>query len=150
MSHTGICERPGEVQLWLEHRIQTSYRVYLRQGRCIARCMVNYGWLRWYIKIIQRLAAFTHLPPTLQPRLWPEEVKFGLAASTTPKHHIVLAPSRSVHCSMYGPLWVVTVVYIKLIQRLAAFTHLPPTLQPRLWSDEVQFGLAASTASNHI
>ena len=49
---------------------------------------------------------------------------------------------------MYGPLWVVTVVY-KIIQRLTAFNYLEATLQPRLWPDEVQFGLAASIISNH-
>ena len=36
---------------------------------------------------------------------------------------------------------------MKLIQRLAAFTYLALTLQPRLWPDEVQFGLASSTTS---
>jgi hypothetical protein len=34
-------------------------------------------------ELFQRLVAFTYLSPTLQPRLWPDEVKFGLAASTT-------------------------------------------------------------------
>ena len=51
--------------------------------------MVHYGWLRWYIKLIQRLTAFTIRAPTLQPRLGPDEVQFGLAASTTSQNHIV-------------------------------------------------------------
>ena len=51
--------------------------------------MAHYGWLGWYIKLIQRLTAFTYLAPTLQPRLWPDEVQFGVAASTTCQRHIV-------------------------------------------------------------
>ena len=51
--------------------------------------MAHYGWLRWYVKLIQRLTAFTYLAPTLQPRLWPDEVQSGLAVSTASYHHIV-------------------------------------------------------------
>ena len=51
--------------------------------------MAHYGWLRWYIKLIQRLTAFTYLAPTLQPRLWPDEVQVGMASSTASYHHIV-------------------------------------------------------------
>ena len=50
--------------------------------------MAHYGWLRWYIKLIQRLTAFNYLAPTLQPRLGPDEVQFGLAASTATLRHI--------------------------------------------------------------
>ena len=42
--------------------------------------MAHYGW---------RLTAFTYLAQTLQPRLWPDEVQFGLASSTTSQHHIM-------------------------------------------------------------
>ena len=52
--------------------------------------MAHYGWLRWYIQLIQRLTALTYLAPTLQSPLWPDEVQFGLAASTTSQRHIVL------------------------------------------------------------
>ena len=51
--------------------------------------MAHYGWLRWYIKLIQRLTAFTIRAPTLQPRLGPDEVHIGLAANTTSQRHIV-------------------------------------------------------------
>ena len=51
--------------------------------------MAHYGWLGWYIKLIQRLTAFTYLAPALRPRLGPDEVQYGLAASTTSQHHIV-------------------------------------------------------------
>ena len=51
--------------------------------------MAHYWWLRWYIKLIQRLTAFTYPEPTLQSRLWPDEVQFGLAASTASRRHIV-------------------------------------------------------------
>ncbi len=51
--------------------------------------MAHYGWLGWYIKLIQRLTAFTYLAPTLQPRLGPDEVQFGLAASTSSQRHII-------------------------------------------------------------
>ena len=51
--------------------------------------MAHYGWLRWFIKLIQRLTAFTRLAPILQTRLWPDEVHFGLAAKTTSYHHNV-------------------------------------------------------------
>ena len=43
--------------------------------------------LKWYIKLIQRLTAFTFLQATRQPRLWPDEVQFGLASKTTSYHH---------------------------------------------------------------
>ena len=43
----------------------------------------------WYSKLIQRLAASYQLAAILQPRLWPDEVQFGLADSTTTQHHIV-------------------------------------------------------------
>ena len=36
---------------------------------------------------------------------------------------------------------------IKLFKPLPAFTCLAPSLQPRLWPDEVQFGLASNTQS---
>ena len=39
--------------------------------------------------------------------------------------------------------------YSKLIQRLAASYQLAAILQPRLWPDEDQFGLAHSTTSYH-
>ena len=51
--------------------------------------MTHYGWLGWYIELIKRLTAFTSLALTLRPRLWPDEVQFGLAASTTSQLHIV-------------------------------------------------------------
>ena len=51
--------------------------------------MAHYGWLGWYIKLIQRLTAFTYLSPALQPRLGPDEVQFGLVASTASQRHIV-------------------------------------------------------------
>ena len=47
---------------------------------------------------------------------------------------------------MFGPLWLVTVV-CKINPTFTAFTYLAAMLQPRLWSDEVQFGLAANTTS---
>ena len=55
----------------------------------MARCMAHYGWLQNYSKLIQRLTAVTLLAVTLQPRLWPDEVQFGLAASTTSQLHIM-------------------------------------------------------------
>ena len=51
--------------------------------------MVYNGWLRWYIKLIQRRTASPYLAAMLRPCLWPDEVQFGLAASTTSSHHIV-------------------------------------------------------------
>ena len=51
--------------------------------------MAHYWWLRWYITLIQCLTAPSQQAPTLQPRLGHDEVQFGLAGSTTSKHHIV-------------------------------------------------------------
>ena len=51
--------------------------------------MAHYGWIRWYIKLIERLAASSHLERILQPRLWHNEVQFVLTASTTSQLHIV-------------------------------------------------------------
>ena len=51
--------------------------------------MAHYGWLGWYIKLIHRLTAFTYPAPTPQPRLWPDEVQFGLASSTSSQRHII-------------------------------------------------------------
>ena len=44
------------------------------QRRYVARCMAHYGWSRWYIKLIQRLTASSHLAAMLQPRLWPDSL----------------------------------------------------------------------------
>jgi hypothetical protein len=51
--------------------------------------MAHYVWLRWYVKLIQRVSAATYLEAILQPRLWPDEVQFGLVASTASQRHIV-------------------------------------------------------------
>ena len=51
--------------------------------------MAHYGWLWWYTKLIQRLTASPFPAAMLQPCLWPDEVQFGLAASTTSQLHIV-------------------------------------------------------------
>ena len=51
--------------------------------------MIHYGWLGWYIKLIQRLTAVTYLAPTLQPRLGPDEAHVGLVASRASSHYIV-------------------------------------------------------------
>ena len=51
--------------------------------------MSHYGWLWWYIKLIERLTASSHLQAMLQPRLWPDEVQFGLVASTISQPHII-------------------------------------------------------------
>ena len=64
--------------------------------------MAHYGWLRWYIKLIQRLTALTYLAQTLQPPLWPDEVQFGLAASTTSQRHIV---SSAVNVGALLDVW---------------------------------------------
>jgi hypothetical protein len=42
-----------------------------------------------YIKLIQRLTASPYLQATLQPRLGPDEVHIGQAASTTSQLHIM-------------------------------------------------------------
>ena len=51
--------------------------------------MSHYGFLRWYIKLSQRLTASFYPEVVLQARLWPDEVHFGLVASITSYHHIV-------------------------------------------------------------
>ena len=70
--------------------------------------MAHYGWLGWYIKLIQQLTASSHLHATLQPRLWPDEVQFGLAGSTTSKHHIVC---RAVNVSALLDIWPIMAGY---------------------------------------
>ena len=51
-----------------------------------------------------------------------------------------LAPSRSVHCSMYGPLWLVRVVYKSNPTPHSCCLYSSDTiLQPSLWPDEAFF-----------
>ena len=70
--------------------------------------MAHYGWLGWYIKLFQRLTAFTYLPPTLHPRLWSDEVQFGLATSTASELHIV---SSAVKVGALLDVWPIMAGY---------------------------------------
>jgi hypothetical protein len=76
-------------------------RVWIfRVERCSSAHLGPLGCLWWYRKIIHRLAASSYLPSTLKHRLWPDEVQFGLAASTIScRAH---SASRDVRPIMYG------------------------------------------------
>ena len=83
--------------------------------------------------------------------LWPDEVQFGLVASTTSQLHIMPIAVNVGALLNVWPIMGGNGGEEKKIQHLTASPCLASMLQPRLWPDEVQFGLVASTISQpHI